>query len=417
MNIFNEIAIKIEEMRKKVVDAGGNVYLVGGSIRDMIMQDFGIIPKGSNPKDLDFCVTGFSQAYFEKVFPDARIQGKDFPVYVLKELPGCEVSLARKERKIGEGYRGFEISASPDVTIEDDLIRRDLTINSIAFDFGVKEIIDPFNGIEDVKKGILRATSLAFGEDPLRVYRVAQMAARFGFEVDSKTIEMMNGLKNELYTISPERVFEETRKAIRTKQPSRFFKVLNQTKVLDVHFPEIAKLVGVLQPIQYHPEGDAFNHTMIVLDKVADETQNEEIRFAALVHDIGKGVTPQSLWPRHIGHDQEGVYLIGEMARRLKLPKAWEYAGKFGAAEHMKAGRFQEMKPATKVSFLEKAARSRLGLNGLEIIAHADGNDVRFVEIGEKMLREVNGRTLNLQEGKETAEKIHEERVRWMKGV
>ncbi|MGE5328448.1 MAG: HD domain-containing protein [Deltaproteobacteria bacterium] len=417
MNYLSQIAKMIDEQKRKIIQNGGNIYLVGGSVRDIIMENMGILPKGIKPKDFDFCVTGLSQLEFESIFPAARIQGKDFPVYVLEELPGCEISLARKERKVAKGYRGFKIITSPDVTIEQDLIRRDFTINSIAYDFYGNKIIDLFNGNEDIKNRILRAASPAFGEDPLRVYRAAQMAARFGFDVEPKTIRMMNELKDELYTISPERIFEELRKAIRTKQPSRFFKVLNQAGVLTVHFPEIAKLVGVEQPVQYHPEGDAFNHTMIVFDKVAEKTQREEVIFAGLVHDVGKGVTSPSLWPRHIGHEKAGAALIAEMGRRLKLPKTWGKAGKVSAGEHMKASRFEEMRPAKKVEFIEKISRSVLGLEGLEIITNADGNNIRFAELGRKMLEEVNGRILGLKEGKEACAKIHEARVKWIKNL
>ena len=415
MKQLKEIAKEIEEVKRRVIQNGGNIYLVGGSIRDIIIGAKGILPSESKPKDYDFCITGLYQDVFERIFSDSRIQGKDFPVFVLKELPNCEFSLARKERKIGEGYRGFEIMASPEVDIEDDLIRRDFTINSIAYNFSTQEVIDPFGGTKDIERKVLRATSPAFREDPLRVYRGAQFSAKYGFQVESNTIQMMKELKGELSTISPERVFVEMRKALRINQPARFFEVLNQAEVLDVHFPEIARLIGVLQPIQYHPEGDAFKHAMEVLDEVADETDREEVRFGALVHDVGKGVTEQSLWPRHIGHDKAGVALVLEMAGRLKLPKSWENAGKVSASEHMRAGRFDEMNPGKKVAFLEKIARTKLGLKGLEVITRADGNNVSFAKLGEKMLEEVNGDTLGVEEGKEAAQKIHEARVKWMR--
>ena len=412
---LKEIAKMIKGLETKIVQNGGNIYLVGGSIRDIIMEDKGILSAESKPKDYDFCITGLYQNDFERIFPDSRIQGKDFPVFVLKEIPNCEFSLARKERKVGEGHRGFEIMASPEVSIEDDLIRRDLTINSMAYNFSTQKIIDPFGGVEDIERKILRAVSPAFREDPLRVYRVAQFSARYGFQVEPNTIRMMKELKGELGTISPERVFVEMRKALRTSQPARFFEVLSQAEVLDIHFLEIARLIGVQQPIQYHPEGDAFEHTMIVLDKVADETDREEVRFAALVHDVGKGSTDQSLWPRHIGHDKAGAALVAEMARRLKIPRSWENAGKVSASEHMRAGRFDDMNPGKKVALLEKIARTKLGLKGLEIITCADGNNARFAKLGEKMLEEVNGDALGVQQGKEAAQKIHEVRVKWMR--
>lgn len=415
MNSLDKIADMIKEIKENIIKNGGNIYLVGGSVRDIIMQEMELIPTEVNPKDFDFCITGFSQEQFEEIFSKAIIQGKEFPVYIFKELKGCEFALARKERKAAEGYRGFKIITSPEVTIKDDLIRRDVTVNSISYDFSAKKIIDPFGGVRDIKTKLLRATSEAFKEDPLRVYRVAQLAARLSFEVEPETIRMMNGLKAELSTISAERVFVEMRKAFKTKQPSRFFMVLSLAGVLDVHFPEIARLIGVPQPEQYHPEGDAFNHSMIVLDKAAEKTDKEEVIYAALVHDVGKGATDPSMWPRHIGHDKAGIPLVADMVKRLKLPNSWENAGKLSASEHMRAGIFEQMKPDTKVSFLEKAARSRLGLKGLEIIAQADGSDVKFAELGEKMLKAINGRTLKVQEGKDAVQKIHQERIKWIR--
>lgn len=414
MNCLEKIQKKIESILKIVSENGGRIYLVGGSVRDILMKKSGFLDTGTESKDYDFCITGISQADFESLFPYARIQGKDFPVYVIKEYPGCEFSLARRERKTGKGYRGFKIMTAPDVAIEDDLIRRDLTINSIAYDFRAKKIVDPFHGIDDISNMILRAVSPSFGEDPLRVYRAARFSATFKFKIEAKTIEMMFGLKSELPELSPERVFIELRKALSTEQPSRFFKALKEAEVLDAHFKEAANLIGVEQPVGYHPKGDAFDHTMIVLDKVSKETVREEVRFAALVHDIGKGEVDHSLWPRNTGHDRAGAHLVGEIAKRLTYPNAWISAGKLTAAEHMRASRFNELRPAKKVEFIEKVARSVVGLKGLEVIVNADGANAKFADLGERMLKEVNGRTLNLQQGKETAKIIHQERVRWM---
>ncbi|MGE5472965.1 MAG: HD domain-containing protein [Ignavibacteriales bacterium] len=415
MNCLDNIEKKIKNLLKTISENGGCLYLVGGAVRDIIMFDLGVIEKRPQSKDFDFCITGLSQSEFEKIFSNAIIQGKDFPVYIFKNFPGYEFSLARKERKVGIGYRGFEILTSSDVTIEDDLIRRDLTINSIAYDFCAKGIVDPFGGTEDIRNKTLRAVSPAFGEDPLRVYRVAQFASRFSFDVEFNTIQMMKSLKGELDVISPERVFVEVRKAINSKEPSRFFKILNQAKVLEIHFPEMAKLAG--QPLFEHSHfaGDAFYHTMNVLDKVSDKTDKEEIRFAALVHDIGKGETDLSLWPKHIGHDRIGAYLVGEMAKKLTYPKTWISAGKLASDEHIHAGRFNEMGPAKKVEFIEKVAGSGLGLRGLEFIVNADGANVEFADLGEKMIKEVNGKSLGVEEGLEAREIIHRARIEWLK--
>lgn len=408
-DIFNKIYKVAEEIKSH----GGRLYLVGGTVRDII--------RGYEPKDIDLCVTGLSPQQFHSIFPSAEITGKDFSVF---RMFGWEFAFARKERKIGEGYKGFEIFTSPDITIEDDLIRRDITINSIAIDVLTQQIIDPVGGIEDIKKQIIRATSEAFSEDPLRVYRVARFGAELNYTVEPRTIKLMTKLKSELYTLSPERVFCELRKALYTLIPSQFFRILKQAEVLEVHFPEIANLIGVEQPLKYHPEGDAFEHTMIVLDKTAQATKDmpqefsEMVRFAGLVHDIGKGITPPSLWPKHYGHEKAGIPLVKQMGERLKLPSNWIKAGKFAAEEHMRAGRFYEMTPSKKVKFLEKAAKNILGVKGIEIITQADGKNVRFTELAEEMFAKINGKTLGLEnlpeKGPKVGQLIHQARVKWL---
>lgn len=208
-----------------------------------------------------------------------------------------------KKLKNGTGHKGFEIKTAKEITIEEDLKRRDITINSIAKNVLTGEIIDPFGGICDIKNKIIKATSNNFTEDPLRVYRVARLASKFEFDVDENTIKLMNSIKGELETISKERVFMELKKTLENDKPSIFFDILKQAEVLEIHFKEIYKLIGATQPKKYHPEGDSYNHTMIALDNVRQITNNSKIIFSTLVHDLGKGVTAKEMYPHHYGHD------------------------------------------------------------------------------------------------------------------
>ena len=267
--------MSISEIASKIYNLGGRLYMVGGAVRDKYL--------GITPKDYDYCVTGLKEDDFIKAFPTSIIRGKSFPVF---DLEDSEFALARTERKISKGHKGFVIESSPNITIYEDLKRRDVTINSIAIDVLTNEVIDPFNGREDIKNKIIRATSDAFSEDPLRVYRVAKLAARYKFNVDEKTLELMKNLKDEMKQLSNSRVYAELYDALSTKKPSIFFDVLRSANLLDVHFKEIQELIGVEQPLKYHPEGDVYNHSMEVLDRAAEKTKDVSVRFAALVHDL-----------------------------------------------------------------------------------------------------------------------------------
>lgn len=396
------------QIAKKIRAAGGRLYEVGGCVRDKVL---GIVPK-----DYDYCVTGLSGEEFIELFPEAKIRGKDFPVF---DLNGCEVALARQERKIAIGHDGFQISTDKSLTIEDDLIRRDLTINSMAYDIIDKKIVDPFGGKKDIENKIIRATSKAFSEDPLRVYRAARFSARLEFAIEHETIKLMSSLKDELSTLSAERVYEELKKALLTNKPSIFFYALKQANCLDVHFKEIANLVGVEQPANYHPEGDAFIHTMQVLDRCAIATKDVEIRFSALVHDLGKARTPRENWPHHYNHESLGVECVKELCNTLKLPTSWKKAGITSAKEHMRAGKFENMRYATKVDFLERVSKTTLGLHGLEVIARSDsGNEeISFASLGEQMIKSINAKTLGIEneDFKLIKEKVRNERIKWLK--
>lgn len=321
--------MEIEEIARIIKNNGGNLYLVGGAVRDTILD--------RQIKDEDYCVTGISNDSFLKIFPNAKIQGKSFPVFIIE---GKEFALARTETKIGRGHKEFKIEANENITIEEDLKRRDITINSMAQEVLTKAIIDPFEGREDLKNGVIRATSEKFKEDPLRVYRVARIAAMLGFEVDECTMKLMNSLKDELLSLSKERVFTEFRRALETDKPSIFFNVLRDAEVLDVHFKEVYDLIGAIQPIKYHPEGDSYNHTMLALDNSAKITNNARLRFCVLVHDLGKGRTPKEMYPHHYNHEKRGVEPLKELSAKIGVPNIWKKSALTAVLEHMKGRNF-----------------------------------------------------------------------------
>lgn len=317
--------MSINEIAKLIENEGGRLYLVGGAIRDELL--------GREIFDEDYCVTGLSREEFEKLFPNAITRGKAFEVY---DLEGREFALARRDIKEGIGHKGFKIITGKKITIEEDLERRDITINSIAKDVLTEKVIDPFNGKEDINKKIIRANGESFKEDPLRVYRVARIAANLEFEVEESTLKLVEDLRGELATLSKERVFVEVRKALSSKRPSIFFDVLKKANVLGAHFKEIYDLIGSRQPIKYHPEGDSYRHTMIALDNSSVLTDELEIRFSVLVHDLGKGTTPENIRPHHYGHEKRGVPLVKNLGNRIGVPNRWIRCGVTSAEEHMK---------------------------------------------------------------------------------
>ncbi|MCI8362059.1 MAG: HD domain-containing protein [Clostridia bacterium] len=398
-----------------IKENGGNLYLVGGAVRDKIL--------GKEVQDEDYCVTGISAENFEKLFPEAHLRGKFFGVY---DIDGKEFAIARKEKKTGKGHKEFKIENGKNITIEEDLKRRDITVNSIAEEMLTGKLIDPFNGIEDIKNKIIRATSNSFKEDPLRVYRVARFAATLEFNVDENTIEMMKMLKSELNTLSKERVFTEFKKALGSNKPSKFFNVLRKANVLDVHFKEIYNLIGSTQPEKYHPEGDSYNHTMIVVDHSTELTNNLEIRFSALVHDLGKGVTPKDMLPHHYGHDIKGVKIVEEFSNRIGVPNSWKKCGKISAKEHMRGGIFNKMTPTKQVDFITNVSKSMLGLDGMKIVVTCDRwreeqpKDIKFDILGKQILKKVDGdfikRKYNIR-NEQIGEKLRQERIELLKSI
>jgi len=322
-------------------------YLVGGAVRDTLLKE----PAG----DRDWVVIGASPK--EMIDRGFRPVGKDFPVF-LHPLSGEEYALARRERKTGPGYTGFATDSGSDVTLEEDLSRRDLTMNAIAQD-AKDNLIDPFGGAQDLSNGVLRHVSDAFVEDPLRVLRVARFAARYrrrSFTVASDTLELMRKISEsgELASLVPERIWQETCRALVEPDPSEFVRVLQRCGALTHVFPEIAALEDVPQSAKYHPEGDAFVHTLMALDAATEISQNTEVRFAALVHDLGKARTPPEEWPRHIKHERRGVAAVNEFCDRLRVPTDYRDLAVLVTREHLLMHRLAELRPETVLKLLNR---------------------------------------------------------------
>ena len=324
------------------------IYLVGGAVRDELLglpareRDWVVV--GARPEDL--LARGFKPV------------GKDFPVF-LHPQTGEEYALARTERKTGPGYRGFETLFAPDVTLEQDLERRDLTINAIAKDPDSGALIDPFGGQRDLRERTLRHVSAAFVEDPVRVLRVARFAARFaslGFRVAPETLDLMREIaaRGELDALVSERVWQETQRALEMPAPARFFEVLRDANALPAIFPELHALFGVPQPERWHPEIDTGVHTLMVLEQAAKLSDDPVVRFAALTHDLGKGTTPPSEWPRHIAHEQRGVALVEGLCDRLRIPNAYRELAVLVSRYHLDAHRVTELRDGTLLELLER---------------------------------------------------------------
>jgi tRNA nucleotidyltransferase (CCA-adding enzyme) len=282
--------------------------------------------------------------------------GKDFPVFLHPETKD-EYALARTERKSGHGYTGFEVHADPTVTLEEDLSRRDLTINAIAKDQSGR-IIDPFNGQADLKSKVLRHISPAFVEDPLRVLRVARFAARYahlGFQIAPDTLDLMRRISEagELEHLTAERVWQETFKALSEQQPSVYFTSLRNCDALHKIFPELDNLFGIPQRKEFHPEVDTGVHTMMVVDQAARLTTDPVVRFAALLHDLGKAETPKDMLPRHHGHEDRGVKPVRALCRRLRIPNAFRDMALIVAQKHGLSLTAFELKPSTLVELFE----------------------------------------------------------------
>jgi tRNA nucleotidyltransferase (CCA-adding enzyme) len=282
--------------------------------------------------------------------------GKDFPVFLHPQTKE-EYALARTERKTGKGYHGFDFFAAPEVTLEDDLRRRDLTINAIAQDEAGK-LIDPYGGAKDIEARLLRHVSPAFSEDPVRVLRAARFAARFaplGFKVAPDTLALMRGMveDGEVDALVPERVWQETVKALACGRPSVYFETLRECGALAKVFPELERLWGVPQPAKWHPEIDTGVHVMMVLDQAARLSPELAVRFAALTHDLGKGTTPKDILPHHYGHEERSVRLVEQLCERLRTPRDFRELAVIVAKQHGLVHKAEEIRADTLLKLLE----------------------------------------------------------------
>ena len=324
------------------------IYLVGGAVRDSLLK----LPI----KDRDYMVVGATP---EQMLAQGYKQvGKDFPVF-LHPKTQQEYALARTERKTAAGYGGFSVDAAPSVTLEQDLLRRDLTVNAIAEDDAGNRY-DPFNGINDINDRILRHVSDAFIEDPLRVLRVARFAARFhslGFSIadETKTLMAKISQSGELEALTAERVYIELDKALSSDAPQVFFSVLKECGALTVLFPEIDALFGVPQPEQWHPEIDSGVHTLMVLEQAAKLSNDNAVRFASLVHDLGKALSPKETLPKHHGHGQKGLPLIKALCERFRVPNEYRDLALLVSDQHQNIHNAYELRAETIVKLFDKA--------------------------------------------------------------
>ena len=366
------MTMAISDIAKKVESLGGRAFLVGGAVRDEIL--------GRPNHDEDIVVVGVSVENFQRAFPKACQTGKLFPVWRIGEV---EVAMARRERKIAEGHNGFSVDFDPSVSLVDDLRRRDLTMNAIAKDVLTGEIVDPFGGACDAKNGILREVdAVAFKEDPLRVLRVARFASQMGFIVSASLFLLMRdkALLAEVSKLPHARIWGEMRKALESQKPSAFFRILAKVGALKSVFPELDALRGQTQPVENHPEGDAFEHSLLVLDSVARMTASLEARFAALTHDLGKGATPKELLPRHHAHDVAGAQIIEKMNSE-RFPRRLKKVAKCVARWHMVSHNLDKARaeghlPVDGMFNVLEAVQNADCVEAFRCVCLADGSDV-----------------------------------------
>lgn len=323
------------------------IYKVGGAVRDRLL--------GRPVSEVDWVVVGASAEQMLEL--GYRPVGTDFPVF-LHPQTGEEYALARTERKSGRGYGGFTFHASPDVTLEDDLIRRDLTVNAMAEDEHGR-LIDPYGGQQDLQARLLRHVSPAFAEDPLRVLRVARFAARYaplGFSVAPETLELMRQLaeSGELGHLTAERSWKEISRALMEPRPDVFIQVLRDCGALAALLPEVDKLFGVPQPQAHHPEVDTGVHVLSVLRQCAEHDQPLNVRWTCLLHDVGKGLTPEADWPRHIAHEHKGLRLIQAINERCKAPRDCAELAALVGEFHTHGHRALELRPSTLLELLQR---------------------------------------------------------------
>ena len=345
------------------------LYCVGGAVRDRLL--------GLPVQDRDWVVVGST--------PEAMVTqgyqpvGRDFPVF-LHPKTHEEYALARTERKTARGYKGFAVYAAPDVTLEQDLLRRDFTVNAMA-ETADGTIIDPYGGQIDLAAGILRHVSDAFAEDPVRILRGARFAARFGFRFAPETQALMREMveNGEVDALVPERVWQELARGLMSEHPSRFITTLRDCGALQKILPEVNALFGVPQPPQYHPEIDCGIHTLLVLDAAARLGFPLEVRYAALTHDLGKGTTPKDILPRHIGHEERSVHLLQHISERLRVPADCRDLAHLVARHHSDIHRARQLRADTVVRLFDQCDGWR--------------KPQRFSQILQACLSDARGRT------------------------
>ena len=336
----------MNELDADAITEGLEVYLVGGAVRDQLL--------GLPINDRDYVVVGAtSDDMLRRGFKPV---GQDFPVF-LHPQSGDEYALARTERKTGPGYRGFQVHAAPDVSLEQDLARRDLTINAMAMSRNGRRI-DPFGGAEDLERGVLRHVSGAFVEDPVRILRTARFAARYalrGMRVAPETMDLMRSMVSdgEVDALVAERIWQEVRDALMEPKPSVFFEALRACGALARIFPELERLWGVPQTAKYHPEIDTGVHVMMALDYAAAANYDTIVRYAVLMHDLGKGITPKHVLPSHRGHDEAGVRLVESVSQRWRVPTAFRELAVAVTRWHLRSHLALQMTPKKIYALLE----------------------------------------------------------------
>lgn len=381
------IRMREQEFVQRIHEAGGKAYIAGGWPRDRLRE--------KTPQDKDYVVSGLTEETFCGLFPDAFKAGNAFPVYRMR-IDGvyCDVAFARSEVKTGHGYRGFSVLFAPETAIRDDLLRRDTTINSMAISLQTGALIDPHGGARDIAGGIIRATSEHFLDDPVRALRAARQAAQFGFRIEAGTLAMMRACRDEIRAEPKERLFKELALALASEKPSVFFAALSSAGILDAAYPQVAALIGKVQPEAYHPEGDAFTHTMMALDRAAAMTNRTEVRFAVLAHDLGKGTTPKEILPHHFGHEERGLEALREWNRQVTLPRLWLACANFAVREHMRACTIA--RTGKIVDLIVRLSHHSIGFDGFAVVMQADGGYVPpFLENYKPFLdaiRSVDGR-------------------------
>ena len=343
------------------------VYLVGGAVRDQLL--------GYPVKERDWVVVGATPDQLQK--KGYQQVGRDFPVF-LHPTTREEYALARTERKMAPGYYGFACDFNAEVTLEEDLARRDLTINAMAMDAD-HQLIDPYHGQDDLRAKLLRHVSPAFSEDPVRVLRVARFAARYhhlGFRLANETRMLMYDMvkRGELGHLVAERVWQEWQRSLQEKNPEQFIMVLRSCGALKVVLPELDVLFGIPNPPHYHPEVDTGIHTLMVLMAAVEMSDEAMIRFAATVHDLGKGCTPMGEWPKHHGHEERGLTVIDTLSQRLRIPADYRHFALMASRFHLNIHRLEELRPQTIVKIFEQtdAFRRRPLFEALLVVCQAD---------------------------------------------